>query len=60
MARQKDCQSCPVKDSCLPAKQKRRYFTLTMYYPEYLKASTIRNVAGVRPSRKEPSLPSIA
>ena len=38
MARQKDCQSCPVKETCLPPKQKRRYFTLTMYYPEYLRA----------------------
>ena len=38
VARQKDCQACPVKESCLPPKQKRRYFTLTMYYPEYLRA----------------------
>ena len=38
MARQKDCQACPVKETCLPPKQKRRYFTLTMYYPEYLRA----------------------
>ena len=38
VARQKDCQSCPVKETCLPPKQKRRYFTLTMYYPEYLRA----------------------
>ena len=38
MARQKDCQACPVKEVCLPPKQKRRYFTLTMYYPEYLRA----------------------
>ncbi len=38
VARQKDCQACPVKDTCLQAKQKRRYFALTMYYPEYLRA----------------------
>ena len=38
VTRQTDCQSCPVKDSCLPPKQKRRYFTLTTYYPEYLRA----------------------
>ena len=38
VARQKDCQACPVKEGCLPPKQKRRYFTLTMYYPEYLRA----------------------
>ena len=29
---------CPVTEGCLPPKQKRRYFTLTMYYPEYLRA----------------------
>ena len=33
---QKDCQACPVKDTCLPARQKRRYFSLTMYHPVYL------------------------
>ena len=38
MARQQDCQACPVKDMCLPLKRKRRCFTLTMYYPEYLRA----------------------
>ena len=38
VARQGDCQSCPVKETCLPPMQKRRYFTLTMYYPEYLSA----------------------
>ena len=38
VARWKDCQSRPVKETCLPPKQKRRYFTLTMYYPEYLRA----------------------
>ena len=37
-ARQKDCQSCPVKDTCLPPRQKRRYLSLTMYHPVYLKA----------------------
>ena len=31
VARQKDCQACPVKDTCLPAKQKRRYFALTSH-----------------------------
>ena len=38
VARQKDRQACPVKETCQPPKQKRRYFTLTMYYPEYLRA----------------------
>ena len=39
VARQKDCQDCPVKEVCLPPKQKRRYFGLTMFYPEYLRAT---------------------
>ena len=64
VARQKDCQAYPVKEACLPPKQKRRYFTLTMYYPEYLRAkernrtdATGRSLAVVRPSPMEPSLP---
>ena len=64
VARQKDCQACPVKEGCLPPKQKRRYFTLTMYYPEYLRArernqsDTYRNnFAAGRPSPKGPSHP---
>ena len=31
VARQKDCQACPVKADCLPPGQKRRYIGLTMY-----------------------------
>ena len=38
VARQKDCQDCPVKEVFLPPKQKRRHLGLTMYYPEYLRA----------------------
>ena len=38
VARQKDCQSCPVKTECLPPGQKRRYVALTMYQPVYLRA----------------------
>ena len=33
VARQKDCQACPVKGECLPPHQKRRYLGLTIYYP---------------------------
>ena len=38
VARQKDCQRCPVRTGCLPPRQKRRYVALTMYQPVYLRA----------------------
>ena len=37
-ARQKECQACPVKDTCLPPGQRRRYIGLTMYNSVYLSA----------------------
>ena len=52
VARQKDCQSWPVKDTCLPPKQKRRYFTLTMNYPEYLMARERDWTAAYRQERR--------
>ena len=38
VARQKDCQRCPVRTECLPPRQKRRYVALTIYQPVYLRA----------------------
>ena len=38
VARQKDCQACPVREECLPPNQKRRYLGLTIYYPLHLQA----------------------
>ena len=38
VARQKDCQACPVKRECLPPNQKRRYLGLTLHYPLHLEA----------------------
>ena len=38
VARQKDCQLCPVKTECLPMGQKRRFVSLSMYYPLFLEA----------------------
>ncbi len=32
-ARREDWQACPIKDDCLPPRQKRRYVSLTRYYP---------------------------
>ena len=34
----KTVRACPVRETRLPPKQKRRYFTLTMYYPGYIRA----------------------
>ena len=38
VARQKDCQQCPVKADCLPPGQKRRYISLSRYHHLYLEA----------------------
>ena len=35
---QKDCQQCPVNTECLPKGQKRRFVSLSMYYPLFLEA----------------------
>ena len=48
VARHKDCQACPVRETRLPPKQKRRYLTLTMYYPEYPRAKE-RNCSDAYP-----------
>ena len=32
VARQKDCQACPIKETCLPPGQKRRFFSVTIYH----------------------------
>ena len=38
LARQRDCQACPIKDTCLPPGHKQRYISLTMYHPIYQRA----------------------
>ena len=52
MARQKDCQACPIKDSCLPPKQKRRFFSLTMYHPVCLRARERNRTPAYRRERR--------
>ena len=37
-ARREDCQECPIKNECLPPRQRRRYVSLTRYYPMSLLA----------------------
>ena len=38
VARQKDCQACPIKETCLPPGQKRRFFNVTIYLSVYSRA----------------------
>ena len=52
VARQQDCQACPVKDAGLPPRQKRRYFSLTMYHSVYLRARARNRTAAYRRERR--------
>ena len=56
VARTRDCQSCPIKETCLPPRQKRRYFTLTTYHPVYrpvyLRARERNRTAAYRRERR--------
>ncbi len=52
VARQKDCQSCPVKARCLPPNQKRRYVALSMYHPLLLQAQELKKTSAYRRERK--------
>ena len=38
VARQKDCQACPIKNECLPLGQKHRYIDLTIYHPLHMRS----------------------
>lgn len=38
VARQQDCQRCPIKAECLPPGQMRRYVALSTYHPTLLRA----------------------
>ena len=48
VARQKDCQARPIKDTCLPPGQKRRYIGVTLYHPEYARARERNRKAAYR------------
>ena len=50
VARQKDCQACPIKDKCLPPGRKWRFFGVTIYHPEYSRARDSRTAAYRRES----------
>ena len=38
VARQMDCQACPIKETCPPPGQKRRFFGVTIYHSVYSRA----------------------
>ena len=61
VARQKDCQACPVKEQCLPPHQKRRYLGLTIYYPLHLQAQERNRTPAYRRemSRRQPVVEGI-
>ncbi len=47
-ARQKDRQACPIKDTCLPPRQNRRFFEVTIYHPQYARARERNRTAAAR------------
>ena len=52
MAQQRDCQACPIKDTCLPPRHKQRYISLTIYHPPYLRARERNRTAAYRRERR--------
>ena len=48
VAHQKDCQQCPVKTECLPKGPKRRFVSLSMYYPLFLEARECNKSASLQ------------
>ena len=48
LARQRDCQACPIKDTCLPPWHKQRYISPTMYHPLYERARERNRTAAYR------------
>ena len=52
VAGQKNWKACPVKDICLPPRQKRRYLSLTTYHPAYLKAREWNLTAAYKRERR--------
>ena len=51
VARQKDCQACPVKETCLPPGQKRRFFSVTIYHSVYSRAQERNRTAAYQRER---------
>ena len=51
VARQKDCQACPIKETCLPPGQKRRFFSVTIYHSVYSRARERNRTAAYQRER---------
>ena len=56
VARQIDCQVCPVQQECLPRTQKRRYVSVTKHYPAFLKAQERNRTEAYRREHKRRQL----
>ena len=52
IARQKDCQACPIKGTCLPPGHNQRYIGLTMYHPLYQRARERNRTVAYRRERR--------
>ena len=52
IARQKDCQACPIKGTRLPPGRKQRYISLTMYHPLYQRARERNRTVAYRRERR--------
>lgn len=50
-ARRGDCQACPIKSECLPPRHKRRFVSLTRYYPMTLLARERNQTSAYRGER---------
>ena len=51
VARQKDCQVCPIKDTCLSPGQKLRFFSVTIYHSVYSRARELNRTAAYQRER---------
>ena len=51
VAHQKDCQACPIKETCLPPGQKRRFFSVTIYHSVYSRARERNRTAACQRER---------
>ena len=51
VARQKDCQACPIKETCLPPGQKRRFLSVTIYHSVYSRARERNRTAAYQRER---------
>ena len=51
VARQTDCLACPIKDTCLPPVQKRRFFGVAIFHDVYSRARERNQTAAYQRER---------